>query len=102
MNTNFRINFKNNKNINFYKDGSFIYFKKINGLNCSYGFTNNKYSDMGTLESNISDLFNVIPNEKYEAIRDDNGITIKMKYKKNKYIVIINPNKIINLATLSN
>lgn len=100
MNTHFRINFKNNKNINFYKDGSFIYFNKINDMNCSYGFTNKQYHDMGKLVPNISDLFNVIPNEKYEAIRDEYGITIKIKNNISDYVTIINPNKIIGLGKI--
>ena len=92
MSESFRINFKNNKNINWNKDDNgFIYFKNVNGLDCCYGFRDAEYSNMGKLVPNISDLFGVIPNEEYEAIRDKDGITIKIKNKKKKFVLIINP-----------
>ena len=97
-----RIDFiKNKEFINFYKDGSFIYHRKVNGIDCGYGFiNNNKNTNIGVLVPNLSDLFGVIPYKEYVRIIDKKGFTIKLKNEEelNDEVVIINPNNIPSLG----
>ena len=103
LKTEVRINFNEYKdNINFYKDKSFIFYKEVNNIVCSYGFINsNKDINMGVLVPNVSNLFGLEPNHNYIRIIDEKGFTIKLKDKK-KDILIINPDNKIFLGKVNN